>query len=271
VIAAYYRGYVKGDDALTDAALRWLRGEFNSKIEARNALGVRTIIDDDNFYDYLKAMARFVEQVGYAGLLVCLDEGVNLYKISNSVARNSNYEKLLSIVNDCLQGHASQIGFIFSGTREFVEDTRRGLFSYEALRSRLASSRFATSGLQDYSGPVLSLPSLTIEEQFVALRKVRDVYIVYDAAVPVVTDDDLETYLEMFHHRSASSEFATPRDLLRDLVSLLNLRAQNPDRSWQQLLHRDGAGTSATSSGQPSNTQVSAPDPLDRFVEFRVN
>ena len=171
VINTYYQGQIDGDDARKNNAIRWLRGEFPNKTEAYNALKVRAIIDGDTYYDYLKILARFVRDVSYAGLLICFDEAAYLYKISNSISRKNNYEAILTIVNDCLQGKAGSIGFIFGGTPEFLEDQRRGLFSYEALRSRLSDNRFANAEMQDLSGPVLRLPSLTNEEIFVLLQK----------------------------------------------------------------------------------------------------
>jgi len=176
VINSYYRGYLSGDETLRSNALRWLRGEFSTKTEARDALGVRNIIDDDNWYDYLKVIARFAHDVGYAGMMIIIDEAVNLYKITNSVSRNNNYERILTIVNDCLQGRSGYFGFLFGGTSEFLEDQRRGLFSYEALRSRLAESRFANSELQSFSEPVLRLAPLSQDEFFVMLQKAREIH-----------------------------------------------------------------------------------------------
>ena len=176
VVAAYWRGHDRGDDGLKADAIRWLRGEFTTKTDARRALGVRTIVDDDNIYDQLKLFARFVRLAGYGGLLVCLDELVNLYKLANTRARSSNFEQILRMLNDSLQGASVGLGFLLGGTPEFLMDERRGLYSYEALRSRLSGNRFASEGLRDYSGPVLLLPNLTQEEMYVLLVKLREVY-----------------------------------------------------------------------------------------------
>lgn len=271
VITAYYRGYTEGNDTLKSNALRWLRGEFQTKTEAREALGVRSIIDDDNFYDYLKAIARFAKHVDYTGLLVCFDEAVNLYKITNSTARNSNYEKILSIVNDCLQGRASNIGFIFAGTNEFLEDQRRGLFSYEALRTRLSSSRFVTDDLRDFSGPVLSLPPLTSEEVYVILQKVTAIHRQYVPGSRGIDDAGIVTFMEESLRRAGAQEFTTPRDIVRELVNLLNLLVQYPDKSWQDVVGI-GAPPPVASKRQDggSDSGEAEVDPLDRFTDFRV-
>ncbi len=268
VVSKYYQGYVENDDDLKSNAIRWLRGEFNTKTEAREALGVRSIIDDDNFYDYLKVIARFAHDVGYAGLLICLDEAVNLYKITHSVARNANYEKILSVVNDCLQGRAGYIGFIFSGTPEFLEDARRGLFSYEALRTRLAGSRFATDDLRDFSGPVLSLPPLTAEEIYVLLQKVRDIHRESAPNSKGLEDEAILKYMEESLRRIGAKEFATPRDLVREFVNLLNLLAQYPDKTWPEIL-----GTLPPVAATPTteNAPAEGGDPLDRFTDFKVS
>ncbi len=279
VISAYYQGYVEANDELKSSAVRWLRGEFNTKSEAREALDVRSIIDDDNYYDYLKVLARFVRDVGYTGLLICLDEAVNLYKITHSVARANNYEKILSIVNDCLQGRAGSFGFIFSGTTEFMEDQRRGLFSYEALRTRLSSSRLVTDGMRDYSGPVLSLPPLTTEEVYVLLQKVRDIHRDTVPGSRGLDDASIVTYMEEALQRSGAKEFATPRDLVREFVTLLNLLAQYPDKLWTDIVKGlpapmvsaiDPAAPDSTQPVPPTDPSGDDPDPLARFKDFKV-
>lgn len=177
VIIAYARGFEESNDVLKVDAVRWLRGEFTTKTEARAALDVRTIIDDDQMYDHLKLFARFVRMAGYGGLLVCLDELVNLYKLANRQARDSNYEQILRILDDVLQGNTEGVGFLLGGTPEFLLDSKRGLYSYPALQSRLAENTFAVrTGLTDYSGPVLRLTSLTQEDFYVLLQKLRHVF-----------------------------------------------------------------------------------------------
>lgn len=274
VINLYYQGYQEGNDELKTNAIRWLRGEFHTQSEARGALGVRSIIDDDNFYDYLKVIARFAHDVGYAGLLVCLDEAVNLYKITHSLARNNNYEKILSIVNDCLQGRGGYFGFIFCGTQEFLEDQHRGLFSYEALRTRLMGSKFANGYLQDFSGPVIFLPPLAPEEIFVLLQKVRDIHHEYIPGSRTLDENAILAYMEESLRRIGAKEFSTPRDLVREFVSLLNLLTQYPDRSWQEIVK--GLPAPDTEAEKPSSTlpteksMTDGGEPLDRFTDVKV-
>lgn len=268
VLAAYYQGYADNNEDLKSSALRWLRGEYTTKKEAYDALKIRTIINSDNFYDYLKVFAVFFKKIGYSGFTVCLDEAAYLYTITNSVSRKNNYEVILSIINDCLQGKASYIGFIFGGTPEFMEDQRRGLFSYEALRSRLAGNRFLGEGLQDFTGPVIKLSSLTAEEIFVLLQKIREIHI-SQATTPVkMTDQDIHTYMEETLRRMGAREFTTPRELVREFVNLLNLLVQYPDKTWQEIV----MGLPAPKEEQ---TQDLSPDtdedPLDRFSDFKVN
>ncbi len=270
VIAAYYQGYVENNDELKASAIRWLRGEFKTKTEAFAALKVRSIIDSDNYYDYLKVLASFVQKIGYAGLVVCFDEAAYLYKITNSVSRNNNYESILSIVNDCLQGKASYIGFLFGGTPEFLEDQRRGLFSYEALRSRLAESRFLGENLQDFSGPVIKLSTLTMEEVFVLLQKIRDIHSEHATVKIEMTDQDIHAYMEGTLQRMGASEFTTPRELVREFVNLLNLLVQYPDKKWREIvlgLPTPNEAEPVTPSDEPASD---TDDPLDRFSDFKV-
>lgn len=236
VIDCYWRGHDSGDESLKSSAVRWLRGEFSTKTDARKALGVRSIIDDANFYDQLKLLARFVRLAGFGGLLVCLDELVNLYKMSNSKARNTNYEQILRILNDALQGSAEGIGFLLGGTPEFVTDTRRGLYSYAALQSRLAENSFAADGLEDHSGPVIRLGSLTPEDMYVLLHKLRHVSSGGDVAKHALPDEALHSFMDHCSRSIGDAYFRTPRNTIRQFIQLLAVLEQNPSARWQDLL-----------------------------------
>ncbi|NKJ07909.1 MULTISPECIES: ATP-binding protein [unclassified Rhizobium] len=236
VIAAYARGYEDGNTTLQDAAMRWLRGEYTTRTEAKADLGVRTIIDDASFYDGLRLLARFVRIAGFGGLLVCLDELVNLYKLQSAQARKQNYEQILRILNDVLQGTTEGIGFVLGGTPEFLLDTRRGLYSYEALQSRLAENSFAVNGLTDYAGPVINLPSLTPEELYHLLERLRDVFAAGDQGKWLVPDEALTAFMDHCANRIGEAYFRTPRNTVKAFVDLLAVLEQNPGTKWQELL-----------------------------------
>lgn len=236
VIGAYWQAHDSGDGQLQTQAIRWLRGEFSTRTDARKALGVRTIVDDHNVYDQLKLMARFVRLAGYGGLFVCLDELINLYKLSNKRARDSNFEQILRILNDCLQGSAEGIGFVFGGTPEFLTDTRRGLYSYQALQSRLAENSFASDELVDLSGPVLRLANLMPEDIFVLLGKLRNVYASGDPDQHLIPDEGLSAFMEHCSRRIGDRYFRTPRNTIKEFVNLLAVLEQNPSADWRDLL-----------------------------------
>jgi len=236
VIGQYWAGYDNGNDQLMADAVRWLRGEFTTRTDARSALGVRTIIDDASIYDTLKLMARFVRLAGFAGLLICFDEMVNLYKLANTVARNGNYEQVLRIVNDCLQGNAAGLGVLFSGTPELLMDTRRGLYSYDALRSRLAENSFAVGGLADYTGPVLRLANLTPEDMYVLLGKLRHVYAGGDPSRYLIPDEAVPAFMNHCAHRIGDAYFRTPRTTVKEFLNLLAVLDQNPGADWRVLV-----------------------------------
>ena len=236
VIEAYWRGHDTGNEELKESALRWLRGEYATKTDARTNLGVRTIVNDANVYDQLKLFSRFVRLAGYGGLLIVLDELVNLYKLANTQARNSNYEQILRILNDVLQGTAEGMGVLLGGTPEFLLDTRRGLYSYSALQSRLAQNQFAGNGLVDYSGPVLSLSQLTQEDLFVLLANIRNVYALGDSAKYLVPDEALEAFMQHCSTRIGDAYFRTPRNTITAFVSLLSVLEQNAHANWRDLL-----------------------------------
>jgi len=242
VLAQYYDGFATGNDHQQGSALRWLRAEFNNKTEANQELGVRRIISDDNFYDSLKLMAAFCRKAGYTGLLVNLDELVVLsHRLPSSRARQTNYEAILTMLNDCLQGSVEGLGFLLAGTDEFLEDKRRGLYSYEALRSRLATNEFAAEGVKDFSGPTLRLPSLSAEDLFVLLRNIRHVHASGDPENYIVPDEALMGVLQKANETLGAEFYKTPRDIVRSFVGLLNVLEQNPDRVWEEFV-KDGFG-----------------------------
>ena len=236
VVSAYWHGHDTGNDRIKTDAVRWLRGEFTTRTDARTALGVRSFIDDAGFYDYLKLMALFVRLAGYRGLLITLDEMVNLCKISHSGSRKSNYEQILRILNDGFQGISVGLGFLMGGTPDFLLDTRRGLYSYEALQSRLAQNRFARGGLVDFSGPVLNLAPLTPEDLYLLLSKLRHVYATGDEAKCRLPDEALHAFMEHCNRRLGEAYFRTPRATVKSFLDLLYILDQNPGVSWRELL-----------------------------------
>lgn len=236
VIAAYWRGHDSGDERLRNEAVRWLRGEFSTRTDARAALGVRTIVDDANLYDQIKLMSRLVCMAGYSGLLVCLDEMVNLYKLANTQARNANYEQILRILNDSLQGSAVQLGFVFGGTPDFLLDTRRGLYSYAALQSRLAENTYVANGLVDYSGPVLRLANLSKEDFYLLLTRLRHVAAGGNPDAYLIPDNGLTAFMTHCSARIGDAYFRTPRTTIKEFVNLLAVLEQNPGTEWASLI-----------------------------------
>ncbi|OPZ86983.1 MAG: hypothetical protein BWY76_00694 [bacterium ADurb.Bin429] len=238
VICKYVEGFQQGNDALMQAALRWLRAEYTTKTEARQDLGVRSIIDDQDIYDYLKLMAAFTQLAGYAGLLVNLDEmGVLSHRLNNTPARNANYEMILRIVNDCLQGSVAGLGVVFAGTDAFLDDRRRGLASYEALATRLADNTFAVGGLRDYSGPVIRLQNLMVEDLYVLLHNIRHVFASGDKSRYLVPDAALKGFIQHCACTLGAEFYQTPRDAVKGFVGLLSVLEQNPGTDWQLLLN----------------------------------
>jgi hypothetical protein len=237
VVAAYWKGHDTDNEQLKSDAVRWLRGEFSTRTDARNALGVRTIVDDSNVYDYLKLMALFIRLSGYKGLIIGLDEMVNLYKLSNTKARNSNYEQILRILNDSLQGMAGGLGFLMSGTPEFLMDTRRGLYSYEALQSRLAENVFATAvDIVDYNNPVLRLANLSPEDLYLLLCNIRHVFAEGEPDKYLVPDEALKSFMAHCSNRIGDAYFRTPRNTVKAFVDMLSVLDQNSHITWDRLV-----------------------------------
>jgi len=277
VIVRYVEGFQSQNDSLMGSALRWLRAEYRTKTEARQGLEVRSIIDDVQFYDYLKLFAAFVRLAGYAGLLINIDEmGVFSHRLNSSQARSANYEVLLRILNDCLQGNVSGLGFLFGGTDTFLEDRRRGLFSYEALATRLANNAFAKAGLKDFSGPVIRLQNLSPEDLFVLLQNIRKVFALGDPANYLIDDDGIKQFMNHCRATLGADFYFTPRDAVKAFVGLLSVIEQNPGTGWKMLLTQTAidrsvdpeAGPPAPDEEKP--TGLTPPEPDEDLASFAL-
>lgn len=278
VLGEYYAALSSGNDEGRSACLRWLRGEYQTKTEARQALGFRVggIIDDSNWYEYLKLWATFSTILGYRGLLVYIDECINLYKIPNRISREANYEKLLSIFNDTLQGRAQYLGVFFGGTPQFLEDTRRGLFSYDALRSRLSDSRFSEMGYHTLSAPVIRLRRLSDNELLALVKRLSRLYQQKVGGDPLVTDEEMESFLSHELSRAGASEMVTPREIIRDFLTLLAILHENPSAEFDALVRKVAVSTASldeTSEGLPlsENAENSGDTPRQAITLADIN
>lgn len=239
LLSMYYHAYMSGDDETKAKVVKWFRGEYSHKTEAKKELGVDIIISDSDWYEYMKLFATFFRQAGYAGLMIMIDELVNIYKIPNAISRQYNYEKILTMYNDTLQGKAKYLGIIMCGTPQAIEDRRRGVYSYEALRSRLASGKFAQEGARDMYAPVIKLEPLTAEEMMVLTEKLADMHANLYGYQRTITDDDLAQFIKIEYARVGADTNITPREIIRDFIELLDIVWQNPDTKITDLLNSD--------------------------------
>ena len=239
LLSAYYHAYVNGDDETKAKVVRWFRAEYNLKSEAREALGVNMIITDDDWYDYLKLFATFFRLAGYAGMMIMIDELVNIYKIPNSITRQYNYEKILTMYNDTLQGKARYLGIIMGATPQALEDKRRGIYSYEALRSRLAEGRFSRPGARDLLAPVIRLEPLSAEEMLVLCEKLADMHAGLYSYERTLNTEDLAGFIRIEYSRIGADQNITPREVIRDFIELLDLLYQNPGMKIEELLESE--------------------------------
>jgi len=261
-IAAYWKAYKEDDPILKSNVLKWFRGEYVTRRDAKADLGINFVVSDENWYDFLKIMAAFLVSTGYKGLLVLIDELVNIFKIPNSITRANNYEKILTLYNDVLQGKAKHIGFLMSGTPQCIEDKYKGVFSYEALRSRLAEGHFATDDLKDLSAPVIKLQMLTQEEMYVLIEKLRDIHAgLYDYQ-PTLKHEDLLYFLTVEYNRVGAETHITPREIIRDFIELTGIIHQNPQATVETIL---GSNSFEMAKGGLSDEDIHAD-----FVEFEI-
>lgn len=275
LLTLYYRAVVDGNDELKGNVARWFRGEYRTKTEARQELGVSIIIGDDDWYDYVKLFAQFLKGAGYQGMLVLIDELVNLYKIPNSVTRQYNYEKILTMYNDTLQGKAHHLGIIMGGTPQSIEDRRRGVFSYEALRSRLTQGRFAAEGMRDMLAPIIHLHPLTYEELLVLIEKLQQIHAGYFGYEARLNEEDLVQFLQIEFGRVGADTHLTPREVIRDFIELLDIAYQNPSTPVASILSGVGGNGSGDGGGgaQQSSLSVTAAAgqrDASEFAEFKI-
>ena len=261
LLTLYYRAYNECDDELKAKVVKWFRGEYTTKTEAKAELGVNIIITDDDWYEYIKLFAVFLKKAGYGGLLILIDELVNIYKIPNSITRQYNYEKILTMYNDTLQGKAQYLGIIMSGTPQCVEDTRRGVYSYEALKSRLTEGRFGKGDIKDMLAPVIKLSPLTYEEMLVLTEKLADIHSQLFDYTSRLCEEDYITFIKTEFSRIGADKAITPREVIRDFIELLNIIYQNPDIDVKELLSSGDFGFSAPTE----SAEIS-----EEFAEFEI-
>ena len=239
LLSMYYHAYIDGDDEAKAKVVKWFRGEYATKTEAKNELGVNIIISDDNWYDYLKLFAMFFRLAGYTGMMIMIDELVNIAKIPNAITRQYNYEKMLMMYNDALQGKAKYLGILMGATPQALEDRHRGIYSYEALRSRLAEGKFSRPGARDLLAPVIRLDPLTADEMLVLCEKLADMHVDLYGYTRKLADQDLASFIQMEYARIGADQNITPREVIRDFIELLDLLYQNPDMNLQELMQSD--------------------------------
>ena len=262
LLSTYYHAYVNGDDETKAKVVRWFRGEYALKREAREELGVNMIITDDDWYDYLKIFATFFRLAGYAGMMIMIDELVNIYKIPNTITRQYNYEKMLTMYNDTLQGKARYFGIIMGATPQAIEDKRRGVYSYEALRSRLAEGKFSRPGTRDLLAPVIRLEPLTAEEMLVLCEKLADMHAGLYGYPRHIGTEDLVGFIKLEYGRIGADQNITPREVIRDFIELLDLLYQHPTMTLAALLESDEFSY-AKSEAVSDNAE-------DGYVEFTI-
>ncbi len=261
-VVLYWKAYREDDAALKSNVLRWFRGEYPTRKEAKADLGINFIVTDETWYDFLKIFAAFLVGAGYKGMLVIIDELVNIFKIPNSITRANNYEKILTMYNDVLQGKARHIGFLMGGTPQCIEDKYKGVFSYEALRSRLAEGHFAAGEVRDFSAPIIRLQMLNQEEMYVLVEKLRDIHGGLYKYEPVLTHEDLVYFLTVEYNRVGAESHITPREIIRDFIELVNILHQNPEKSVAEIL--------GDNSFEMAKGGIAGEEVADEFREFEI-
>lgn len=272
-IVKYYEGFIHQDETLKKNALRWLKGEYTTKTEARKDLGVGEIVNDRNYYDMLKNFCRLFIGIGYSGLVINLDEAINLYKIQNPGMRQKNYEKLMSIYNDCFQGKIEHLFFNVAGTTDVLEDPAKGFYSYDALKTRLQVNKFETAELRDYAQPVIRLIPLSHDEIFILLKNLKEIFDFNYHTHLDFSYKDIHHFMEEIYNKPGASEFLTPREVIRDFLNILNILRQNPSADKKVLIadiQIKDERESSNVSEEPAEPPVNSPEPESDVPERKT-
>lgn len=262
VITMYYDAYENSDDEKKSKVLKWFRGEYSTKTEAKNELGINIIITDDNWYEYIKLFATFLVNAGYKGMLMLIDELVNLYRIPTSITRQYNYEKILMMYNDTLQGKAKHLGIIMGGTPQCVEDTRKGIFSYDALRSRLTEGKFASEDTINLLSPIIKLKKLTPDEMYILIEKLRDIHTDLHSYESELSLENLMKFIKIEYERVGANTNITPREVIRDFIELLDILYQNPNKKFTDII--------SDSKFEFSKNEITEEDEHKEFEDFEI-
>jgi hypothetical protein len=150
-------------------------------------------------------------------------------------------------------------------------DPRKGLYSYEALQSRLAENQFARDGIVDYKGPVLRLANLSPEDLFVLLQNIRHVQASGDQGQYLVPDDGIEAFMAHCSEKIGDAHFRTPRSSVKAFVNLLMAVEQNPQVQWSDLIDKVELERERNPDLQPLDVEESdTPGADDELASFEI-
>lgn len=254
-ISKYYEGLMEDNQVLKLKALRWIRGDISTKTESKNELGIKRIINDDNWYEAIKNLAELFSDIGYSGFVINFDEAVNLYKLPMSQTRERNYEKILNIFNECKSNTARGLFVNFGATRKTIFDERRGMSSYGALKGRLGNESSLDSKLINTNKTVLPLKPLTTEEIYTLLENLKNIYNIHYRLDIDMTMENIKLYMEEQLNRPGALEFLTPRAVIKDFLEILDMIRQNPDVETETIIYEKFGKELIPVSKDLSNTE----------------
>lgn len=123
----------------------------------------------------------------------------------------------------------------------------------------MCDSRFGTAdGIKNTVGPVLRLARLADDELLALMVRMTALHAQYYGITERVSGEDQLEFMRICMRRAGADMMITPREMLRDYMTLLNVLMQNPDKSFADI-----AGALSDAAGAPNtpNTDggVSAP------------
>lgn len=233
ILLRYYDAYQSNDFDEINRCLKWLKGEYRLRSEVKNDFGSSIMITDDDWFDFLDLYVTLFKIIGFKGLFIMFDEVINLFRIINPSYRLKNYEKVLNMYNDTLQGKVKNVGIILAGTPESIYDSTKGLFSYEALKSRLYFANPLQTKINPLS-PIITLSPLTQSDLVVLLERLS---VIHSEVTGYNNEISLEEILSFLQYVYGHSEVvATTRSIIRDFLNLLNTKNDDNSLSFEDVL-----------------------------------
>lgn len=234
-IENYYKLSARGDQETAKYAMAWLSGEKNIPYTIKRQFGVKGDIDRENAFKYLEALSSFLMALKYSGLIILIDEAEHIMTLHTKKLRDTAYDYMRFIYDECSLGRFHNTLFIFAGTPEFFEDPKMGVPSYTALNERIED--VLNTEFKDLRKPIIRLDGfkkdnlMELSDRLISMHEE-----VYEwEAKPV--RESLDGIIARHEANAELTGYISPRNFVKSFISVLDVVQQNPElRSEEEIL-----------------------------------